>query len=135
MHMITLLAAVLVTLMGLYLISLGVTAAIYPGHATRFLHAHASSAFAHVLELSLRLIAGAALLLYAPHMRFGALFAVFGGILVVSTLVMFLIPWRWHQRFAQRSVPWATRRLAIVAIAAVTFGLFVIASVLMGARG
>jgi len=130
--MISLLASILVLLTGLYLIGLAVGLFLSPARATRFLGGFASSAFTHYLELVLRLIAGVALLLSAPRMLFSGFFIIFGWILVVTTVGLFAIPWRWHHRFAQWSIPRATRSLRLIGIASFVFGGFVLASVILG---
>ena len=130
--MITQLAALLVLLAGLYLVALAAFSVIYPARAVRFLEAFASSASAHLLELSLRLTAGVAILLYAPHMRFTGIFRFLGWVLVATTIGLFAIPWRRHQRFARWAVPFATRRLGLFAIGSLALGLFIVLSVLFG---
>ena len=130
--MINLLASILVWLTGLYLISFALVMLLAPARAKRFLGGFANSAFTHYLELGLRLIAGVAILLYAPQMLFSNFFVIFGWILVVTTVVLFAVPWQWHQRFAQWGVPYATRNLRLVAGASFVFGGFVIAAVIFG---
>jgi hypothetical protein len=132
MSMINLLASILVWLTGLYLIGFALVMLRAPALATRFLGGFASSAFTHYLELLLRLIAGVAILLYAPQMLFSNFFAIFGWILVVTTVCLFAVPWQWHQRFAQWGVPYATRNLKLVAGASFVFGGFVITSLILG---
>jgi len=130
--MINRLASILVLLTGLYLIGLALVFLLSPARATRFLGGFASSAFTHYLELVLRLIAGVAVLLYAPQMLFSGFFVIFGWILVVTTVGLFAVPWQWHQRFAQWGVPYATRNLKLVAGVSFVFGGFVLASFLLG---
>jgi hypothetical protein len=130
--MINLLALILVLLMGIYLIGLAVGLFISPARATRFLGGFASSAFTHYLELVLRLIAGGAILLSAPQLLFSGFFVIFGWILVVTTIGLVAVPWQWHQRFAQWSVPYATRNIRLFAVASFIFGGFVIASLVLG---
>ena len=113
--MINLLASILVWLTGLYLIGFAVGLLLSPARATRFLGGFASSAFTHYMELALRLIGGGAILLYAPQMLVSNFFVIFGWILMGTTVVLFAIPWQWHQRFAQWGVPYATRNLRLVA--------------------
>ena len=103
--MINLLASILVLLPGLYLIGFAVVLLLLPARATRFLGGFASSAFTHYLELILSLIAGGAILLFAPHMLFSDFFVIFAWILVVTTVGLFAVSWRWHQRFAQWGFP------------------------------
>src|SRR5918995_1464343 len=130
--MMNLLASILVLLAGLYLIGFALVLLLSPARATRFLGGFASSAFTHYLELVLRLIAGVGILLYAPHMLFSNFFAIFGWILVVTTVGLFAVPWHWHQRFAQWGLPYATRNLKLVAGASFVFGGFVITSLILG---
>ena len=130
--MINLLASILVLLTGLYLIGFAVGLLLSPARAKGFLGGFASSAFTHYLELVLRLIAGVAILLYAPRMLFPNFFVIFGWILVVTTVGLLAVPWQWHQRFAQWGVPYATRNLKLVAGASFVFGGFVIASLILG---
>jgi len=129
-----LLASTLVVLAGLYLIGLAVAALLSPAQAARFLAGFASSAFTHYLELVLRLMVGAALLQYAPQMLFSGFFVICGWILVVTTLGLFAVPWRWHHRFAQWSVSRATRHLRPIAAASFMFGGVILASVILGGR-
>jgi len=130
--MINLLASILVLLAGLYLIVLAVVLLLSPARATRFLGGFASSAFTHYLELVLRLIVGGAFLLYAPQMLFPSFFVIVGWVLVITTVGLFVFPWRWHQGFARRAVPYAIRNLWLIGVASFAFGVFVLASVVLG---
>ncbi len=115
-----------ILLAALYLLTLGVATLVSPDRTRQFLSSFASSAFAHFLELSIRLILGAVLILYAPQMKFPILFQSFGWILVVTTVVLALLPWRWHSRFARWSVPLATRNMPLLAL-----GSFAIAGAIL----
>jgi uncharacterized protein YjeT (DUF2065 family) len=126
------LAAILVLLTGLYLVGLAAFSFIYPTRAIFFLESFANSAFNHVLELSLRIIAGAAVLVYAPYMKFSDLFRAFGWVLVTTTVALFVMPWRWHRHFAQLSVPFATQRLGLFALGSLAMGIFIVLSVIFG---
>lgn len=119
-----------VLLAGLYLVGLGIVALVSPQKAKLFLSGFAGSAFAHVLELFVRLAVGAALVSYAPHMRFPGVFSLFGWVLIGTTIILFAVPWRWHRRFAEWSVPIATRRMALFALGALAGGIFVLLSLM-----
>jgi hypothetical protein len=43
-------------------------------------------------------------------------------VLVATTLVLAVLPFRWHQRFAQRSVPQALRFLPLLGLASALLG-------------
>ncbi len=130
--MINLLASMLVSLTGLYLVSFALVMLLAPDRAKQFLSGFASSVLTHYLELVVRLIAGGAILLYARQMLFSNFFIIFGWILVGTTAGLFAVPWQWHQRFAQWGVPYAIRNLKLVAGASFVFGGFVLASVILG---
>lgn len=127
-----LLAAAPVLLAGLYLVGLAAVALVSPQKAKRFLSSFASSAPAHFLELFVRLVVGAALISYAPHMKFPGVFTVFGWVLVVTTTGLLAVPWRWHRRFAEWSVPYATRNMRLFALGSLAAGIFVLLSVVLG---
>ncbi len=122
-------AAVLVT--ALYLIVLGAAALHRPDPTKRFLEGFAGSPSVHFLELGLRLVAGAAMLTSAPRMQFSALFAGFGWVLVGTTLVLAIVPWRLHRRFAAWSVPQATRHMPLLGAGAAAAGLFLLVALVV----
>jgi hypothetical protein len=126
------LALALVVSTGLYLVGLAAVSLLAPARAARFLLGFAGSALAHYLELLIRLLVGGAFVLHAPRMPFTSFFVLFGWVLIVTTVGLIAVPWRWHRRFARWSVPYALRSLKLVAIASLAFGLFVLAAVLRG---
>ncbi|MCY7389525.1 MAG: hypothetical protein LH481_15945 [Burkholderiales bacterium] len=126
------LALALVLLTAFYFVSLAVVAFAAPARVTRFLFGFATSAGTHYLELSIRMIVGAAFLLYAPEMLFSTVFTAFGWILVGTTACLFVIPWQWHQKIAQRAVPEAVRYLKLVAVASFAVGVFMLVAVALG---
>jgi uncharacterized protein YjeT (DUF2065 family) len=129
------LALIVVLVCGLYLIGLGVLALLRPQRASKFLLGHAGSAGRHYLELLLRLIVGAAFLRCAPYLPLPDLFAAFGWLLIITTLGLCLIPWRWHQRFAQQAVPRALRHLRLLALVCLLAGVVVLVALAYPAFG
>ena len=130
--MLDLFALILVLLTGVYLLALAAVAFVAPQRARVFLGSLASSAFAHSLELFVRLLVGAAFVLNAPKMQFPSVFSVFGWVVIVTTSCLLAVPWRWHHRFAQWSVPLATRNMKIFALGSLIAGAFVVLSVVLG---
>lgn len=120
------LALGVVLLTGIYFVTLAGVALAAPHLATRFLMGHAGTATAHYLELLLRTGVGAAFLLHGPSTNLPTFFAVFGWVLVATTAVLLVVPWRWHQRFAKHSVPQAVRYLRLIGITSFGFGTFVL---------
>lgn len=132
--MTTFLAGAGVMLAAFYLVGFGAIAVVVPSRASRYLHGFASSASVHLLELVARLTVGAALVGYASDMRFGGAFHILGLTLIITTLGLAVLPWRWHQRFARAAVPAVRPYLPAVGIVSIAAGAFVfwaVASVLL----
>ncbi|MDX1644662.1 MAG: hypothetical protein R3244_09925, partial [Thermoanaerobaculia bacterium] len=89
-----------------------------------------SSARAHYTEQMLRLIAGAAFVWAVPEMRFPRFFEIFGWFLAGSALVLMVMPWHWHRRFGEWTIPVAVRHAKLYAAGALALGVFVLYSVL-----
>ncbi len=78
----------------------------------------------------LRLIAGAAIVVFAAEMRLTELFTVFGWLLVLTAIGLLLTPWWWHRRFAEWAIPLAIRHLRLYALAAFVLGTLILYSAL-----
>ena len=122
----------MVVLAALYLVALGATSLVVPARASRFLLGFAASRSIHFAELLLRLVVGAALVFFAPHMSFSGAFIFFGWVLLVTTACLLLVPWRWHRRFTQHAVPHATRYIRLIGVASLAFGGLMLAAVSRG---
>ena len=130
--MIEVLALAAVVATGLYLLALGAASLLAPSRAANFLLGFAGTPFRHFLELALRLVVGSALILLAPRMYLSAAFNLAGWVLLATTACLLLIPWRWHHRFAQRTVPLAMQHLILVGCASLVCGGLVLAAVVCG---
>lgn len=123
-----LLATLGVTLIALYLLALGVAAVVRPAVATRFLGGFATSPTTHFVELAVRVLAGSALVVAAPAMAGASIARAFGWILIGTSLLLALVPWRLHQRFAAWSVPQATRHLPLIGVSSFAAGVGLLAA-------
>lgn len=121
-----LLASIPVIGAGIYLVALGLAAFLRPEQVTTYLGRHASSLRAHLLELALRIVVGAAFVVGAPEARLPIAVRVLGWTLIATSGVLLLMPWQWHRRFAQWSVPRATARLPLLGAAALAGGAFLL---------
>lgn len=119
-------AFAVVVAVAVYLIALGAASLFLPAKASQFLLGLASTRSLHFMELSLRLIAGAALVLHAPRMALPGTFSLFGWVLLVTTACLLAVPWQWHRAFAQRAVPLFTRYIALVGLVSLALGCLVI---------
>jgi hypothetical protein len=122
----------IVLLAGLYFVLLAAVALLAPTRAATFLLGFAGTARRHYLELALRSAVGGAFVLQAPQMRFAGAFALFGWTLLLTTVGLVAVPWRWHSSFAHRAVPYATRHLPLIGLASLGLGGLVLVAALAG---
>jgi hypothetical protein len=118
-----LLSGILVVAFGAFLIGLAALIAIKPQLAERFLRSFANSARAHYTEQALRLIAGGALVSFAPSMWYSDVFKLFGWLIVVTAVALLLLPWRWHYEFGKWAIPLVIRHMKLFAVGAVALGI------------
>lgn len=121
-------ALLVIVCTGFYLVILAVLSLTRPAMARNFLSGFAGSAIAHYVELLVRLAVGTAFVLCAPHLPFQQAFALLGGVLIVTTVCLFAVPWQWHHRFARWAVPHALERLKWIAVASLAAGGFILGS-------
>ena len=121
-----LLAGVVVVAAGLGLLGLAVVIVVRPPLAVRFLESFASSARAHYVEQVSRLIAGAAMIMFAPSMSYTGFFEVLGWLITVTAVGLLLVPWQWHHRFAQWAIPLVIRHLRWYGLGAAALGTFIL---------
>ena len=126
------LAGLVVVVTGIATVILAGRVLLDRGFAERFLGSFAATACAHYTEQAIRMVAGTALIVYAPAMRFTTAFSVFGWIVVVTTTGLLLVPWRWHHRFADRVVPWVIRNRKLYAGGLFSLGAILLYAVLDG---
>lgn len=120
-----------VFLAAVYLLVLGVGALVRPEAIARFFGRFAQTLPSHAFELALRVVAGVALVIRAPHMHFERALGAFGWALIGTSLALALIPWRMHQRFAGWAVPQMLRQLPLVGVSSVLGGLVLLGALLM----
>ncbi len=121
-----LLSGIVVVGIGLCLIGMAIVIAIKPLLAERFLKSFATSARAHYTEQAARLIAGAAIVIFAPSMWYPDLFMVFGWLIIVTAVGLLLIPWQWHHQFGKWAIPLAIRHLKLYALGTSVLGALIL---------
>jgi len=131
----TILAGAGVMLAAAYLLGFGTIAIVAPEQASEFLLGFASSLRVHVLELIARAAVGMAFIGYAPGMPFAGAFHAVGLVLVITTLGLAVVPWRWHRRFARMVVPAVLPHLPWVGIASIAGGALVLWAAASGRVG
>ena len=120
------LSGIIVVAFGLALIGFAVLVAIERRRAERFLNLFARTARAHYTEQVSRLVIGTAIVIFSPAMWYSPVFAGFGWLIVVSSVALLLMPWRWHQRFGETARPLLIRYLKVYAVGAFALGVFIL---------
>ena len=127
-------AAVVVVVFALGLITFTGVAFTKPAIAERFLMAFASSARAHYVEQTCRLLVGAALVVLSRSMWQSKMFWLLGWALVVSSAVLMCVPWQWHDRLGERLRPMLVRYLRLYAVGAFALGGLLLYACFAGGR-
>lgn len=125
-------AAVIVVLAGIWLIGLAAVAVTKPDVVRQFLDKFASSAFTHFLEMFVRIVVGAAFVVYSPQMKLPTIFLGFGCLLILTSAVLLFVPWKIHRRFADRHLPMVMNRMWLFAAASSIGGGMILSSFLLG---
>lgn len=128
--MLSVVVQAIVAAVALFFLALGTVALARPGKARSFLLGFAGSASKHYAELGARLVAGGAMLAFASRSGHPTALTAFGWLLVATTAVMAVIPWRIHRRFAEAAVPRALCFLPMIGIASLAIGALLLWSVL-----
>lgn len=128
-------AFLVVLLAALYLLVLGVSAFVRPQFTRRFLGGFAQTLSAHALELFLRIAAGTALVVRAPHMHFSRPLSAFGWALIGTSIVLAVLPWRLHRRFADWAVPQVHGQLPLIGVTSALGGLAIAAALILPILG
>jgi len=127
-------AAVVVVVFGLALITFTGVAFAKPARAERFLMAFATSARTHYVEQGSRILVGAALVVVSSTMWQPTVFWLLGWALVVSSAALICVPWRWHDRLGERVRPMLVRYLKLYAVGALALGVLLLYGLFAGGR-
>ena len=117
---------IVIILYGIALILMSVIMIIKPDIGEKFLQSFASSARAHYFEQLIRMVFGVALVLHPSYDRFGEYMIPFGWVIIVTTVGLLFIPWRWHQKFAMRVVPPAIQFMKVYALLMFILGILLV---------
>lgn len=122
--MIDLFATGLVALFGLFLVAFGLTACVRPAAAGAFLAGFAGSALKHHAELAVRMAFGCALIVASPNLIGSSWIAGAGWVLLGTSGLMLVLPWKLHRSFAQLAVPKTPLVLRSMGVASLCGGSF-----------
>jgi hypothetical protein len=111
---------------GLFLVGLTIVVFAKPAVAERFFMSFASSARAHYTEQVIRVLIGTSLVIRSAEMWQPKVFWFVGWAVVLSSLVLILSPWQWHQRFGEKVRPMLIRRMKLFAVGLLAFGVLLL---------
>lgn len=93
----------IIFLFGVFIIFVGLLMLFAPKKARAILRKAGSNNFINYAEITLRLIPAIAMILYADFSKLPLAFKIFGGIMVLTSLILYLIPRKTHHSFSMKS--------------------------------
>ena len=126
MTMMSAVAGAILVAFGFFLVGLTVVVFAKPAVAERFFMSFASSARTHYTEQIVRLLIGASLIIRSGAMWQPKVFWLVGWAIVLSSLVLILTPWQWHDRFGEEVRPRLIRHMKLFAVGLLAFAVVLI---------
>lgn len=99
-------ALIIIGAASIWLVGVGMLMAIRPRRFLHFLGMTAATRRINNTEQGLRLLVGVALVVQAGSSKLPMLFAIGGWFIIVSSVILLVIPLRWHAGYA---IWWAAR--------------------------
>lgn len=96
-------AKYIVILFGLFIICIGTLMLFAPKKARETLRKMASTNFINYTEITLRMIPAIGLILYSDFSKYPVAFKVYGWLMLGTSIVLYLIPRKWHHGFSLKS--------------------------------
>ena len=88
---------------GIFIIFIGFVMLINPIKARDTLRKAGSTNFINYAEITIRLIPALALILYSNYSKFPEAFKLFGWIMLITSLILYFVPRKFHHKFSMRS--------------------------------
>ncbi len=101
--MIITLAKWIVLAFGVFIIFVGIFMLFRPKKVRATLRKASSTNFINYTEITIRLIPAVALILYSNFSKFPEAFKIFGWIMVITSLILYIIPRKMHHKFSMTS--------------------------------
>ena len=101
--MIIVIAKWVVLFFGIFIIFIGFVMLINPKKARSTLRKAGSTNLINYGEITLRLIPAIALIVYSDFSKFPEAFKIFGWIMLVTSVILYFVPPRVHNKFSMKS--------------------------------
>lgn len=129
--MIILIAKWTVLLFGVFIVLMGFLMLFNPKKARETLRKAGSTNFINYAEITMRMFPAAGMIIYADYSRFPEIFQIFGGFMLVTSFILYLVPRKIHHNFSVKAAdilkPSYFRLLSPITFA---FGLAILYSIL-----
>lgn len=101
--MILAIAKWVVIFFGLFIICIGFIMLVKPKNARMILRKAGSTNFINYAEITIRLIPAIALILHSDFSKYPEAFKIFGWIMLITSLILYVVPRKLHHKFAMKS--------------------------------
>ena len=112
---------------GIFLIGVAFLMLLYPTKARATIRKAGSTPFINYMEITLRMVPAAALVLYADLSNYPRLFHVLGWFMLATSLILYFVPRRLHHQYALKCAnllnPSVIRFISPLSL---LFGIFII---------
>lgn len=122
-------AEIVVTASGVFLIGLGAVMLIRPAITERFIMSFAGSRKAHFTEMFFRLLFGVSLAMLSMSMWQPKAFRALAWVIIISSVLLLILPWQFHQRFGSRVLPMLVKYMRVYAVGVLAFGVLIVYAV------
>lgn len=120
-----------VILFGIFMIGVGVLMLLNPEKAREYLKKAGSTNLINYLEITIRMIPAAGLILYSEFSKFPEIFKYFGWFMIGTSAVLYFVPRRLHHCYALMCADILKPHLIrLISPFSVIFGIAIIYSVL-----
>ena len=127
----TIIAKYIVIIFGIFLIGIGLLMLLKPEKAREYLKKTGSTNLINYLEITIRMIPAAGLILYSEFSKFPEVFKYFGWFMIGTSVVLYFVPRRLHHNYALMCANILNPQLIrITSPFSVLFGIAIIYSVL-----
>tara|TARA_R110002126_G_scaffold185154_3_gene333636 strand:- start:4779 stop:5165 length:387 start_codon:yes stop_codon:yes gene_type:complete len=95
-----LIAKYIVIFFGVFLISVGSLMLFRPQKAREYLRKAGSNNLINYVEITIRMIPAAGLIIYSEFSKYPEIFKILGWFMIATSLILYLVPRRIHHRYA-----------------------------------
>jgi len=97
------LAKFILILFGIFFIWVGILMLIKPHSAINILRKAGSTNFINYGEITIRLIPALSMIIYADSSKYPLPFTIFGGFMLVTSVILYFVPRKLHHSFSLKS--------------------------------